>query len=65
MMDILRGVWKILDFIIPTPLLQSFCQKNLSLLEKAPLGSDYTQNSASYSHLDTGGFLQSLHQRSD
>lgn len=43
MMDILRGVWKTLDFIISTPLLKSFCQKNLSLLGKAPLGSDYTQ----------------------
>lgn len=43
MMDILRGVWKILDFIISTPLLKSFCQKNLSFVGKAPLGSDYTQ----------------------
>lgn len=43
MMDILRGVWKILDFIISTLLLKSFCQKNLSLIGKAPLGSDYTQ----------------------
>lgn len=43
MMDILRGVWKILDFIISTPLLKSFCQKNRSLLGKTPLGSDYTQ----------------------
>lgn len=43
MMDILRGVWKTLDFITPTPLLQSFCQKNLRLFGKVPLGSGYTQ----------------------
>jgi hypothetical protein len=43
MMDILREVWKILDFIISTPLLKSFCQKNLSLIGGTPLGPDYNQ----------------------